>query len=93
MSDLGYEIQQIHEAISPPKGVRAEAAGYHGWGIDAILEDCKKTLSEDDFGQAEDIIEKLGAYVKRNLGEKFKTMGYARKLVSDLELIVKPLKE
>ena len=69
------------------------AVGCHGWGIDAILDDCKKYLSENQFVQAEDIIEKLREYVKRNLGKKFKTMGYARKLVSNLEVIVKAIEE
>ena len=93
MSNLSYDIQQIHEAISDPKGDKAVAVGCHGWGIDAILDDCKKYLSETQFVQAENIIEKLREYVKRNLEKKFKTMGYARKLVSNLEVIVKPLKE
>ena len=93
MSNLSYDIQQIHEAISDPKGDRAVAVGCHGWGIDAILDDCKKYLSENQFVQAEDIIEKLREYVKRNLGKKFKTMGYARKLVSNLEVIVKAIED
>ena len=42
MSNLISDIEQIHEAISYPKGYIAEAVGCHGWVIDAILEDCKK---------------------------------------------------
>ena len=92
MSYPTYEIIQINEAINNPKRDKAEAVGHHGWGIDPLLDYCKKSLSEDDFLQAEDIIEELREYVKRNCAKKFKTVGYARKLVSDLESILKPLK-
>ena len=91
MSYPTYEITQIHEAISKPKGDRAHAVANVGWGIDPLLDYCKNSLSEDAFLNAEDIIEKLREYVKRNYDKKFQTMGYARKLVSDLESILKPL--
>ena len=89
MSYPTYEIIQINEAINNPKGDRAKAVGFHGWGIDALLDYCKNSLSADAFLSAEDIIEKLREYVKRNCDKKFQTMGYARKLVSDLESILK----
>ena len=94
MSYPTYEIIQINEAINNPKGDKAKAVGLNGWGIDPLLDYCKNNLTQDDLSQAEDIIEKLREYVKRNCdkGKKFKTKGYARGLVSDLKLILETLK-
>ena len=89
MSYPTYEIIQINEAISKPKGNRAAMAASVGWGIDPLLDHCKNNLTQDDLSKAENIIEKLREYIKRNCEKKFKTMGYARDLVSDLKLILK----
>ena len=91
-----YEITQINEAIHNPKGDRAKiiASGRwgldtFGWPIDPLLDYCEHRLTQDDLSKAEDIIEKLREYIKRNYEEKkFKTKKYALDLVSDLDSIL-----
>ena len=89
MSYPTYEITTINEAIHSPKGDKAGAVGFHGLGIDPLLNYCKNNLPQDDLSKAEDIIEKLREYVKRNCGKKFKTKRYAEELVSNLESILR----
>ena len=89
MSYPTYEIIQINEAIGQPKGDRAVMIASVGWGIDPLLDYCRNNLTQDDLLKVEDIIENLREYIKRNCEKKFKTMGYARSLVSDLKSILR----
>ena len=83
-----YYFIQIDEAINQPKGDRAKAVAFHGWGLDSLLDYYKDSLSEDRFSEAEHIAGRLREYITRNLDSKFKTRTYARQLVSDLKAIL-----
>lgn len=89
MSYPAYEISQINEAINKSKENKAAMIASGGWGIDRLLDYCRNNLTQDDLFKAEDIIEKLKEYIKRNCEKKFETKGYARKLVSDLKSILR----
>ena len=83
-----YWFEKINEAIDKPKGDRASIIVNHGDYINDLLNHYKDRLSENSFSRAETLAEELREYVTQNYERKFKTVGYARNLVSDLKSVL-----
>ena len=88
MSSPTYYFEKINEAINKPKGDHAYLVIYHERYINELLDHYKGYLSEVSFSEAEVLAEELRDYITQNYTRKFKTVGYTRKLVSDLKAIL-----
>ena len=85
-----YWFEKIYAAIDKPKGDHANAVVAHGRYIDDLLDHYKDSLNEDNFSEAKVIAEKLREYIQKNYspGKKFQTVKYAKKLVSNLKIVL-----
>ena len=83
MSKFTYPITFINDAISNPKGNKAQAANI--FAVDRILTDCK---DYDNYEVIESKANEIKEYITLNLTGKFKTKGEARKMVEDLKVLI-----
>lgn len=83
-----YWSEKINEAINNPKGDHASLIVERGRYINDLLKHYEEYLDKENFSGARYTASELMEYISRNYKQKFKTVGYARELVSKLKKLL-----